>query len=72
MAHLQVSKPQMVVRATKLITEKNFMGQSEWVHAQEHDLGTVVHVDADGNRTVRFHRTETATVVFPEEIELVA
>jgi hypothetical protein len=41
-----------------------------WIHANPGDLGCVEYIDEDGVPTVRFCRTQTATIVGDEEIEV--
>ncbi len=62
------------VKAAKQITESGIEGDpaalfpaGAYIHAEAGDEGTVVYVE-DGNPTVRFDRTGTATLVFNSEI----
>ena len=41
-----------------------------WIHARPGARGHIAHIDGDGAVTVMFWRTETATVVSPDEISL--
>lgn len=63
------------VKATKQITESGTEGDpaavfpaGAYIHAEKGDVGEVVYVE-NGNPTVRFERTGTATLVFNSEIE---
>jgi hypothetical protein len=60
------------IMALARITEENFMGRKLWTHARKGDLGEVIHIDEEGNPTVRFFRSGTATVVAPSEYQTVA
>jgi hypothetical protein len=66
------------VIATKVITEGGIgyppnpyatgLGDPGWVHARHGDAGVVVHVNENGEPTVRFHKTGTATIVCADEV----
>ena len=53
----------------KQITEDNFNGSENHVHADPEDTGTIVHIDEFP--TVYFHKSGTSTLVFPNEIRVV-
>lgn len=42
----------------------------DWVHAEPGDTGVVVFTEPGYYPTVRFDRTDTATIVFPHEVEV--
>jgi hypothetical protein len=63
------------VMATRRIVEGDVAGDESakfpdraYIHAEDGDTGVVEHIDGDGEPTVRFDRTGTATVVGPDEI----
>lgn len=63
------------VKAGKQITEGGVDGDESakfpapnYIHAKPGDLGTVESIDNDGDPTVRFDRTRTATIVGRHEI----
>ena len=56
-----------VVRAVVTITESDFNGAAEWIHARPGDLGIVV--DVEDGVTVRFQRSGTATLV--DELDVI-
>lgn len=66
---MQINRGTIVV-ATRQISEKNFAGKREHVHAKKGDRGVVLSVgdDYDDLLNVRFERTGTATIVGDDEV----
>jgi hypothetical protein len=68
------------VRARRRIIESDCRADTKarrcedgWVHAERGDEGEIIFVSEEDNLpTVRFHRTGTATLVFPKEISLLS
>lgn len=67
------------VRAKKTVTESGHgpgdetkeFPHDQYIHAREGEMGEVVHVEPKTLPTVRFDRTQTATIVTKEEVEKV-
>ncbi len=58
------------VRARLKIVEEGLVtGVGKHTHAEPDETGVCVHVQKGYFPTVRFDRTKTATIVFPEEVE---
>ncbi len=66
------------VQAKRRILEEGGTGEPDpeakpctkgWTHADKGELGSVVHVEPGYLPTVRFDRTNTATIVSEEEVE---
>lgn len=57
------------VIATKVIVEKDFNGEKDFIHANPGDEGEILHTNKDGYPTVAFKRS--STIVSWNEIKLV-
>lgn len=64
-----IERPQVLDRYPELAYVSKFPPPA-WIHASPGDLGCVEYIDEDGMPTVRFCRTQTATIVADEEIEV--
>jgi hypothetical protein len=62
----------MQVIAERRVTEENFNGADVWTHAEQGERGEIVHVGDEGEVTVLWERTGTATLVsLDDEVRLV-
>jgi ribosomal protein S11 len=57
------------VRATALLTERNFLGEDLFVHAEPGDIGTIIDVLDEEWATVLWEQSGTMTDCHREEYE---
>ena len=64
-----MNKGDKVVAVSEIVEEDFPEKGNTHTHASPDDTGTIVYVDDNGFPTVRFDKTGTATIVFPDEIK---